>query len=76
MSNEQAPARSGIGFTGLLTVAFIVLKLTHVIGWTWPWVLAPIWISAGVTAVIVALVLLIAFVKVCAEDRRDSKPRR
>lgn len=43
---------SGIGFTGLLTVAFIVLKLCGVISWSWWWVFSPIWIS-------VLLVLLI-----------------
>ena len=35
----------GIGFTGLLTIAFIVLKLCHVIEWSWLWVLSPLWIS-------------------------------
>lgn len=44
MSN--ASSSSGIGFTGLLTVVFIVLKLTSVISWSWLWVLSPIWISA------------------------------
>lgn len=34
----------GIGFLGVLQVAFIVLKLCHVIEWSWVWVLAPIWI--------------------------------
>lgn len=34
----------GIGFTGLLTIVFIVLKLCHVINWSWIWVLCPIWI--------------------------------
>ena len=29
----------GIGFCGLLTIAFIVLKLTGVISWSWLWVL-------------------------------------
>jgi hypothetical protein len=33
----------GIGFCGLLTITFIVLKLTGVITWSWLWVLAPIW---------------------------------
>lgn len=28
---------------GLLGVAFVVLKLTGVIGWSWWWVLAPFW---------------------------------
>ena len=36
----------GIGFIGLLTIAFIILKLTHIINWSWLWVLAPIWVEA------------------------------
>lgn len=32
------------GFTTLLTVAFIVLKLCNVITWSWWWVLSPLWI--------------------------------
>ena len=43
-SSSSATAR-GIGFTGFLTVAFIVLKLCGVISWSWIWVLSPIWIS-------------------------------
>lgn len=35
----------GIGFTGVLTVAFIVMKLCGIIKWSWLWVLSPIWIS-------------------------------
>lgn len=33
-----------IGFLGLLTVAFIVLKLCKVVDWPWLWVLAPTWV--------------------------------
>ena len=36
----------GVGFVGMLTIAFIVLKLCKVINWSWIWVLSPIWISA------------------------------
>lgn len=69
MDNNQ-PA--GIGFTGLLTIAFIVLKLTHVIAWSWWWVLAPLWIGAGFVVALVGLVFLVAYVKVTIEDR-DAK---
>lgn len=44
MENKNSSS-SGIGFTGLLTIAFIVLKLCGVISWSWWWVLSPIWIS-------------------------------
>lgn len=46
----------GVGFTGLLTIVFIVLKLCGVINWSWVWVLSPIWIVA---ILIILLVLLI-----------------
>lgn len=51
---------SGIGFGGLLTVAFIVLKLTGHIGWSWWWVLSPLWIGF---AIVVFLAIFIAVVE-------------
>ena len=45
-ANASASAK-GIGFTGILAIAFIVLKLCGVIKWSWLWVLSPIWISAA-----------------------------
>ncbi len=44
MSNSSTSS-GGIGFVGLLTIVFIVLKLMDVITWSWWWVLSPIWIS-------------------------------
>ncbi len=51
---------SSIGFTGLLTIVFIVLKLCHVIEWSWLWVLAPLWISTilGLIIVIIYAIML------------------
>jgi hypothetical protein len=34
-----------IGFLGILAIVFIILKLTHVIAWSWLWVLSPLWIG-------------------------------
>ena len=54
-----------MGFGGLLTIAFIVLKLTHVIDWSWWWVLSPIWISFGlfvIGAMIVFIVYVVAYI--------------
>ena len=43
--NEKASATaSGIGFFGLLTIVFIVLKLIGVINWSWFWVLFPFFV--------------------------------
>ena len=35
----------GIGFTDILTIVFITLKLCGVITWSWLWVLSPLWIA-------------------------------
>ena len=53
MSNSSSS--SGIGFTGLLMVVFIVLKLTEVIAWSWWWVLSPIWISMILVVIFLGL---------------------
>ena len=38
-------------FVSLLQVAFIVLKLTGHIEWSWVWVLAPTWIGILIAVV-------------------------
>lgn len=40
-NRNNGSTAGGIGFCGLLTIAFIVLKLTGFIDWSWLWVLAP-----------------------------------
>ncbi len=55
MSKKDNGSHGGIGFTGLLTIAFIVLKLTGVIEWSWLWVLSPLWIGALVAVILVIL---------------------
>lgn len=40
-----------IGFVGLLTLAFIILKLTGCISWSWWLVLSPVLIELGLIAV-------------------------
>jgi len=36
---------------------------THVIDWSWWWVLSPLWISAGIVVLILAIVAAVAVVK-------------
>lgn len=45
----------GIGFTGLLTIVFITLKLLGYITWSWWWVFSPLWIGALVGISIFAI---------------------
>ena len=51
--------KTGIGFTGLLQILFIALKLTGFIDWSWIWVLSPIWISIILWVVIAVVIVLI-----------------
>ena len=57
--SESTKISSGIGFTGLLTVLFIGLKLTNVINWSWWWVLSPLWIDFALIIVIIIVLYLI-----------------
>lgn len=42
----------------LLTVVFVVLKLTAVIAWSWVWVLSPLWITLGLAVLSFGVTLL------------------
>lgn len=53
----------GITFFGLLTVVFIILKLTGVIDWPWLAVLSPICVSAMIVLVIIVLLAIIIAVE-------------
>lgn len=61
MKQNNTTTKSGIGFVGLLTIAFIVLKLIGVITWSWVWVLSPLWISFIAYVAIVLAVVIWAF---------------
>lgn len=61
--DSKKSSRGGIGFVGVLQIIFIVLKLCNVITWSWLWVLAPIWIWAGVLAVLFMLIGLCYYLK-------------
>lgn len=74
MSDSSNSTRSGgVGFTGLLTILFVGLKLTHDIDWSWWWVLSPIWISTAVTVALIALVLGFAFVAETVKERKAAR---
>ena len=61
---DNKTSSSGIGSGGLLTVAFIVLKLCKIINWSWWWVLSPIWITT------IFVIILIFVVAICQKRKR------
>jgi hypothetical protein len=56
MEKSKNSSSGGIGFTSLLTVAFIVLKLCKVITWSWLWVLAPTWIPLAILIIVLVII--------------------
>lgn len=58
--NNSENGVAGIGVSGLLGVAFVILKLCHVIEWPWVWVTAPFWVPV---AIILAILLVLAILK-------------
>lgn len=58
---ENRNNSNGIGFAGLLTIVFVVLKLCGVIDWSWFWVLSPLWISLSLLLFFVCLWILGVF---------------
>lgn len=60
MSNNKSSS-NGIGFGGLLTLVFIVLKLCKVIDWSWWWILSPVWI--GIFIIIIIFLAALFFMK-------------
>lgn len=60
MKGKEQIASGVISFEGLLTIAFIVLKLTGVISWSWLWVLSPIWISTLIGMILVVAAVIVA----------------
>lgn len=61
MSNNGGKA--GMGFFEVLQLVFIVLKLCKVIKWSWVWVLSPTWITLGVAAILLVVVLILELLK-------------
>jgi ABC-type bacteriocin/lantibiotic exporter with double-glycine peptidase domain len=52
----MASKSSGVGFFGLLTIVFIVLKLLNKIDWSWFWVLSPLFLP--MTIIVIGAIFL------------------
>lgn len=64
MNNKQSASSGSIGILGIIQVVFIILKLlgiAPVATWAWSVVLIPLWISFGLCAIF--LIILLIFLK-------------
>lgn len=53
---NKTTVNGGVGFFGLLQIAFIVLKLCKIITWSWFWVFSP---TLFITLIIVLFIMLL-----------------
>ena len=60
MSDSKSSSSGGVGAVSLLTIVFIVLKLTGYIAWSWWWVLSPLWI-APLSVIAVAILIMVGW---------------
>jgi len=58
----SSSSTGGIGFAGALTILFVALKLTHVVDWSWPWVLSPLWLSALLFIAVLLVIVVVAVI--------------
>lgn len=56
MNNKSQNNGGGIGFLGALQIAFIVLKLCHVIDWGWLAVLLPSWVFVVIMVIVLCAI--------------------
>lgn len=73
-NNSNNNTSYGIGFCGLLTIVFIVLKLCGVIDWAWVWVLAPLWIDL-LLAILILVIFFVITVCISYKESRDFEIR-
>ena len=62
MSNNQTVTTS-FPIASILTIVFVVLKLTNNISWSWWWVLSPLWIPLGLIAIFFVVVFVFLLIK-------------
>jgi hypothetical protein len=57
--NSSNGSSGGVGLGVILTIIFTVLKLIHVIDWSWWWVLSPLWIGLTLALFIFLIAIII-----------------
>jgi len=57
-----------VGFTSLLALLFIGLKLGGFVKWSWVWVLSPIWIPWAIILLVLGIIFLVGIVVAMLED--------
>ena len=71
-NNQKQIVKKCPSLSTLLGILFIGLKLGGVIDWSWVWVLAPFWIGACVSIIVLLITLAISLVAALAVSKIDN----
>ena len=72
--NQSSSSRSSVSTLGLLGIAFVVLKLTNYINWSWWLVTLPFW--GGIVVFLFGLILWIIYSALVHEKPKIIKKSR
>lgn len=61
--SKNAQVSGGMGVLGWTFIAFLVLKLTGFISWSWWWVTAPLWGGFAIASVVFIIALVVMLIK-------------
>lgn len=61
---------NGTSFFSWITLLFIALKLTGVVGWSWWWVLSPSWIPIVIIALFFLVVGIVGIIGAIKKRRK------
>ena len=62
MENNRNNTYKGISICTILTVLFVILKLTGVIAWPWFWVLFPLILDLGFALIALVVVMVVKII--------------
>ncbi len=62
MENNRKNTYKGASICTILTILFVILKLTGVIAWPWFWVVFPLALDLGLTLIILVVVMVIKII--------------
>lgn len=54
--------KGGVSLATVLVIVFAVLQWTHVIDWSWVWILSPWWITIALGLVIALISIVVLFI--------------
>ena len=61
MEKQRNVKYAGLGIIGVLTIVLIVLKLLHIIEWSWMLVFLPAFIGLALKILLIIIAILVVF---------------